>query len=61
MIYVRYANAEMYTALSDMEELLETEAVLITNLESYVDAYEEKINFLRRYAYRFIFIFLFTY
>lgn len=44
----RVTNAEMFTALSEMEELLETEAVLITNLESYIEAYEEKINFLRR-------------
>lgn len=40
--------AEVYTALSDMEELLETETVLINNLEAYVSAQENKLNYLRR-------------
>lgn len=31
-----------------MEELLETEAVLINNLEAYVAAQEHKLNYLRR-------------
>lgn len=31
-----------------MEELLETEAVLITNLEAYVASQEHKLNYLRR-------------
>lgn len=41
-------SAELFTALVEMEELLETEAVLITNLESYIDAQEEKLIYLRR-------------
>lgn len=44
----RLCSAEVFTALSDMEELLETEAVLINNLESYVAAQEQKLNYLRR-------------
>lgn len=44
----RLCKAEVFTALSDMEELLETEAVLITNLEAYVATQENKLNYLRR-------------
>lgn len=40
--------AELFTALVELEELLETEAVLITNLEAYVEAQEEKLSYLRR-------------
>lgn len=42
------AGGEVFTALAEMEELLETEAVLVSNLESYIVAQEEKIDFLRR-------------
>lgn len=45
---IHVCTAEIFTALAEMEELLETEAVLISNLESYVDAQEEKLNYLRR-------------
>lgn len=41
-------TAEVFTALAEMEELLDTEAVLIANLISYVDAQEEKLSYLRR-------------
>lgn len=41
-------QAEVFTALAEMEELLETEAVLINNLEAYVAAQENKLNYLRR-------------
>ncbi|XP_068081878.1 prolyl 4-hydroxylase subunit alpha-1-like [Anabrus simplex] len=40
---------ELYTALADMEELLETEAVLMRSLEGYVAAQEEKLRLLRRH------------
>lgn len=43
-------TGEVYTALAEMEELLETEAVLIGNLEAYIDAQEEKLSYLRRYV-----------
>lgn len=48
MIWIKTVEAEVYTALSEMEELLETEAELINNLESYIAAYEEKLSFLKR-------------
>uniref|UniRef100_A0A8W7PY05 Prolyl 4-hydroxylase N-terminal domain-containing protein n=1 Tax=Anopheles coluzzii TaxID=1518534 RepID=A0A8W7PY05_ANOCL len=41
-------DGELFTALADMEELLETEAVLITNLDNYVQAQEEKLMQLRQ-------------
>lgn len=44
-------TGEVYTALAEMEELLETEAVLIGNLEAYIDAQEEKLSYLRRYVW----------
>lgn len=43
-------TAEVFTALAEMEELLDTEAVLIANLISYVDAQEEKLSYLRRWV-----------
>lgn len=43
-------TAEVFTALAEMEELLDTEAVLIANLISYVDAQEDKLNYLRRWV-----------
>lgn len=45
----RSSNSEFYTALADLEELLETEAVLINTLEQYIHAQQEKLNVLRKY------------
>lgn len=45
---MRFCAAEVFTALTEMEDLLDTEAVLINNLEAYVEAQEKKLNFLRR-------------
>lgn len=39
--------AELFTALADMEELLETEAVLITHLDNFISSQEEKLELLR--------------
>lgn len=47
-LIVQMVNGEVFTALAEMEELLETEAVLISNLETYIDAQDEKLKFLRR-------------
>ncbi|KYM77148.1 hypothetical protein ALC53_12443 [Atta colombica] len=44
----RDAVAELYTALADMEELLETEAVLIDTLNGYITAQEQRLATLRR-------------
>lgn len=48
LFLIKLCTAEVYTALAEMEELLETEAVLIGNLEAYIDAQEEKLLYLRR-------------
>lgn len=46
---VGLCHGEVFTALAEMEELLETEAVLIGNLEAYIEAQDEKLSYLRRY------------
>jgi prolyl 4-hydroxylase len=38
---------KVFTALTDMEGLLETEVVLINNLDGYIKAQEEKLEILR--------------
>ncbi|XP_075211186.1 prolyl 4-hydroxylase subunit alpha-1 isoform X3 [Lycorma delicatula] len=43
-------NAELYTALADMEELLETEAVLLRALEEYISSTEHRLQLLRKRA-----------
>ncbi|XP_018564257.1 prolyl 4-hydroxylase subunit alpha-1 [Anoplophora glabripennis] len=43
-------NSEVFTALAELEELLNTEAVLIHTLENYIRAEEQKIDLLKRYA-----------
>jgi prolyl 4-hydroxylase len=39
---------QLFTALADMEEVFETESVLIANLEGYIQAQEEKIDILKQ-------------
>lgn len=48
IIASKYAKSELYTALADLEELLQTESVLINNLQSYITAQEQKLELLRR-------------
>lgn len=43
------SQSEFFTALSDMNELEKVEEVLLTNLKSYVNTLEVKINLLKRY------------
>lgn len=38
----------MFTALAEMEALLETETVLINNLEGYIQAQEDRLDYLKR-------------
>lgn len=47
-VLISLSTAEVFTALTDMEELFETEAVLINNLELYIQAQEQKLDYLRR-------------
>lgn len=48
IIASKYTRSELYTALADLEELLQTESVLINNLQSYITAQEQKLELLRR-------------
>lgn len=41
-------RSEVFTALADLEDLLETESLLINTLEHYIKAEEEKLNYLKR-------------
>lgn len=41
-------QAELYTALADMEELLTTEVVLIRTLDQYIEAQEERLKMLKK-------------
>lgn len=50
LLAAKYARTEVFTALTEMEELLETEAVLINNLEGYIDIQEKKIEYLKKKA-----------
>ena len=45
-----YTISELYTALADLEELLQTEGVLIETLEHYIKTQEDKLDLLRRYV-----------
>ncbi|XP_055380893.1 prolyl 4-hydroxylase subunit alpha-1 [Condylostylus longicornis] len=47
LIRFKYTRCEVFTALAEMEELLETESALITNLESYIDVQQRKIDYLK--------------
>ncbi|KAJ3641680.1 hypothetical protein Zmor_028164 [Zophobas morio] len=44
-------HSEVFTALADLEELLQTESSLIYTLENYIRAEEEKLDYLKRYAH----------
>lgn len=41
-------RGEVYTALAEMEELLETESVLISNLEGYIRVQEDRLSYLKK-------------
>ncbi|KAF7990836.1 hypothetical protein HCN44_000641 [Aphidius gifuensis] len=44
----QFVSGELYTALADMEELLETESVLIDTLHGYIKVQEQRLATLRR-------------
>lgn len=46
-ILTHATHAELFTALADMEELLETESVLISNLENFISAQDIRLDLLR--------------
>ncbi|XP_065371276.1 prolyl 4-hydroxylase subunit alpha-1 [Calliphora vicina] len=44
---IKSINTEVYTALAEMEELLETESVLISNLEGFIKVEQQKLDYLK--------------
>lgn len=44
----KQVKCELFTALADLEDLLDTEAVLIQSFENYIRAEEDKIELLKR-------------
>lgn len=44
------AHCELYTAIADLEELLETEAVLLRAFEDYIAAQEHRLELLKKRA-----------
>lgn len=43
-------QAEIYTALVDMEELLETEALLLRTLEDYITAQDRRLQEIKKFV-----------
>lgn len=48
IIFNKHVAGEVFTALADLEDLLDTEAVLIQSLENYIGAVEDKVELLKR-------------
>lgn len=48
IFYLNQISGEKLTETTEMEDLLETEAYYISNLESYIASQDEKITFLKR-------------
>jgi prolyl 4-hydroxylase len=46
-VHISIVTTELYTAVAEMEELLETEALLIDNLENYISVTSKKLEYLR--------------
>lgn len=47
-ISLQICEGNIFTAMSEMEELLEAETVLLTNLDKYVGVLEQKLTYLRK-------------
>lgn len=43
-----FGKADVFTSMSEIEELLQTEEVLINNLEDYVAEQEHRLEYLKR-------------
>lgn len=44
----QFCSAEVFTSISEMEELLESHGVIINNLEAYVAAHESNLDYIKR-------------
>lgn len=45
---VQFTRSEVFSALVEMEELIETESYLISNLETYISAQQQKLDSLKK-------------
>lgn len=43
------STAELYTALIDLEELLDTETILVRTLDNYIAKQQKNLDHLKRY------------
>jgi prolyl 4-hydroxylase len=46
-VHINLVTTELYTAVAEMEELLETEALLINNLDNYISVTQKKLEYLK--------------
>lgn len=51
--FIINVRCELFTSLADMEQVFETESVLINNLNLYISVQENKLEFLRRFVSTF--------
>ena len=49
---LRFSNGEVFTAISDMEVLLQTEKALTTDLQAFIKIEEERIKELKAYSFK---------
>ncbi|KAF5304255.1 hypothetical protein FQA39_LY09782 [Lamprigera yunnana] len=47
---IKLTKCELYTALVDLKELLQTEKVLVNTLDNYIEAEQKKLDLLQKYA-----------
>lgn len=45
---VQFTRSEVFSALAEMEGLIETESYLISNLEAYIKAQQQKLDALKK-------------
>lgn len=50
VLCARWSNAELYTALVDMKELLQTENVLLQTLDNYIVEEEHRLSLLKKHV-----------
>jgi len=47
ILHLNFSNGEIFTALADMEKLVNTEFEIVRHLENYIQAEEEKLKRMR--------------
>lgn len=45
---IQLTQADVFASIAEMEDLIATESVLVSLLETYITAYEEKCDYLKR-------------